>query len=46
MINTKTTKPELLAIANNQAHEISELQKQQRVLFVITGLLFISHYLF
>ena len=46
MFNTKTTKPELLAIANNQAHEISELQKQQRILFIIAGLLFVSHYLF
>jgi len=45
MFNTKTTKPQLLAIAKDQASEIAELQTQQRILFIISGLLLISHFL-
>ena len=38
-ISSKSTKAELLVIANNQTHKIKELQNQQRILFVIAALL-------
>ena len=38
-ISSKSTKAELLVIADDQAHKIKELQSQQRILFVITVLL-------
>ena len=44
-INTKSTKAHLLTVAKDQAHEISELQKEVRILFIISGLLLISHFL-
>lgn len=46
MFNTKSTKAHLLTVAKDQAHEIEELKTQQRILFIISGLLFVSHYLF
>ena len=38
-ISSKSTKAELLVIADDQAHKIKELQSQQRILFVIAALL-------
>ena len=38
-ISSKSTKAELLVIADDQAYKIKELQSQQRILFVIAALL-------
>ena len=38
-ISSKSTKAELLVLADDQAHKIRELQSQQRILFVIASLL-------
>ena len=41
--NTKTTKAQLIAIANEQESQLDAIRQQQSVLFVITGLLLILH---
>lgn len=44
-VTTKTTKPQLIALAKDQQQAIRELQTQQPILFIISGLLLISHFL-
>ena len=44
-INTKSTKAHLLTVAKDQAQKSCRLQKELRILFIISGLLLISHFL-